>query len=170
MASRFDQFREELTAPGKPLPSSIPSTTRAYSTTSTCSIASTGRRQYLTLYQQYGAASSFLTVINQKALPFPRWPSRPVGKMACPAFGADFTEVSLDVEWAHAMAPGARIILVETDIKNDPSLLEGAKSAGLSGASVVSMSFGVREGFLNHGITAGDENDNDDMFKNSPTG
>jgi hypothetical protein len=52
-------------------------------------------------------------------------------------------EIALDVEWAHALAPGAKIILVESK-DEDPSNLISAASvwAGLhSGASVVSMSF-----------------------------
>lgn len=53
-------------------------------------------------------------------------------------------ESSLDVEWAHAMAPKARIVLVETtDIVDD--LMQAADAAVAAGASVISMSFGVPE-------------------------
>jgi hypothetical protein len=53
-------------------------------------------------------------------------------------------EEALDVEWAHAMAPGANILLVET---NDPdNLYNGVNFARkLPGVSVVSMSFGGPE-------------------------
>ncbi|MGO9600226.1 MAG: dockerin type I domain-containing protein [Isosphaeraceae bacterium] len=57
-------------------------------------------------------------------------------------------EESLDVEWAHAIAPGASIILVEAN-SNSPADLENAAVAWAaspaSGASVVSLSFGVPE-------------------------
>jgi hypothetical protein len=53
-------------------------------------------------------------------------------------------EESLDVEWAHAMAPGASILLVEA---NSYSNLFGAVkfAAGQPGVSVVSMSWGGGE-------------------------
>jgi subtilase family serine protease len=54
-------------------------------------------------------------------------------------------ETSLDVEWAHAMAPGANILLVETDTPfsfNDiGTAIETA--ARQPGVSVISMSFGL---------------------------
>ena len=50
-------------------------------------------------------------------------------------------EISLDVEWAHAMAPGASILLVEAT-----DLLAGVNYArNLPGVSVVSMSWGGSE-------------------------
>ena len=60
-------------------------------------------------------------------------------------------EESLDVEWAHAIAPGANIILVECNSPN--SLYNGVTwaatptSSGGGGASVISMSFGVDGGY-----------------------
>jgi hypothetical protein len=55
-------------------------------------------------------------------------------------------EESLDVEWAHALAPGARIVLVEA---NSPSLSDlmaaVTTAANLPGVSVVSMSWGGGE-------------------------
>jgi hypothetical protein len=58
-------------------------------------------------------------------------------------------EISLDVEWVHALAPGAKIILVEANDNSNANLLDAAvKWAGTkSGAQVVSMSFGVDGGF-----------------------
>jgi hypothetical protein len=58
-------------------------------------------------------------------------------------------EESLDVEWAHAMAPGASIILVETLDATPDNLYAGVQfAASLPGVSVVSMSFGGGENFL----------------------
>ncbi len=53
-------------------------------------------------------------------------------------------EISLDVEWAHAIAPGAQILLVEANSANDADLLAGVIYAA-SHASVVSMSWGGSE-------------------------
>ncbi len=58
-----------------------------------------------TLYQQYGPASSFLTVLNQNGQATPLPETDPSGP------GTDNWEVeeSLDVEWAHAVAPVRRL-------------------------------------------------------------
>jgi hypothetical protein len=53
-------------------------------------------------------------------------------------------EESLDVEWAHAMAPGAQILLVEANSANDSDLLAGVTYAAAH-ANVVSMSWGGGE-------------------------
>jgi hypothetical protein len=53
-------------------------------------------------------------------------------------------EESLDVEWAHAMAPGAKLMLVEANSANDSDLLT-AVDYGAAHASVVSMSWGGGE-------------------------
>ncbi len=58
------------------------------------------------------------------------------------------SEEALDVEWAHAIAPAAKIILVECNSDTEASLYAGADWAarpianGGGGATVVSMSFG----------------------------
>ncbi len=57
-------------------------------------------------------------------------------------------EETLDVEWAHAMAPGANTLLVEVPYGPDPwqHLIDGVKYAGQqSGVSVVSLSLGLPE-------------------------
>jgi hypothetical protein len=60
--------------------------------------------------------------------------------------GAAEIEESIDVEWAHAIAPEANILLVECNSINPSDMFAGAKWAGeSSGASVVSMSFGYNE-------------------------
>ena len=57
-------------------------------------------------------------------------------------------EESLDVEWAHAVAPEASIDLVETDsISPSDALICGVNTArNLAGVTAVSMSFGYQEG------------------------
>ncbi len=99
------------------------------------------------LYQQYGAASSFLTVLGQSgqsdALPDPD-----------PTGGWEVEE-ELDVEWAHAMAPGAQIIVVEADSDSLLNLMSSvATAAAQPNVSVVSMSWGFPEGQV---ISADDE-------------
>jgi hypothetical protein len=55
-------------------------------------------------------------------------------------------EESLDVEWAHAVAPGANIVLVEASSSSVLDLLSAVNYArNLPGVSVVSMSFGGGE-------------------------
>ncbi len=55
-------------------------------------------------------------------------------------------EESLDVEWAHALAPGANIVLVEANSASDADLFAAVTTAAnLPGVSVVSMSFGGGE-------------------------
>lgn len=53
------------------------------------------------------------------------------------------TEIALDVQWAHAIAPMASIVLIETP--NASSMTAGLTLARKIGANVVSMSFGARE-------------------------
>ena len=55
-------------------------------------------------------------------------------------------EISLDVEWTHAIAPGASILLVEATTNSTPNLNTAvAFAAKQSGVVVVSMSFGGAE-------------------------
>ena len=55
-------------------------------------------------------------------------------------------EISLDVEWAHAIAPAANIVLVEANSDSFSDLLTAVKyAANYSGVSVVSMSWGTDE-------------------------
>ena len=53
-------------------------------------------------------------------------------------------ETSLDVEWAHAMVPDAKIVLIETNSNNNSDLFTGATTAATLG-TVVSMSWGQLE-------------------------
>jgi hypothetical protein len=54
-------------------------------------------------------------------------------------------EISLDVEWAHAIAPGAQILLVEAASNSFTNLLGAVDYAVGQGAHVVSMSWGGGE-------------------------
>jgi subtilase family serine protease len=54
-------------------------------------------------------------------------------------------EMSLDVQWAHAIAPGAKILLVEASGSSTASLLQAVQAAVKNGATVVSMSWGGSE-------------------------
>jgi subtilase family serine protease len=55
-------------------------------------------------------------------------------------------EESLDVEWAHAIAPGANILVVEAIDTNESNLFWAVQwAANQPGVSVVSMSFGLPE-------------------------
>jgi len=54
-------------------------------------------------------------------------------------------EISLDIEWAHVIAPRAKILLIETPTNSLSSLLGGVEAAVRNGASVVSMSWTVGE-------------------------
>jgi hypothetical protein len=55
-------------------------------------------------------------------------------------------EEALDVEWAHALAPGASLILVEANSSSNADLCQSVTmAAALPGVSVVSMSWGCAE-------------------------
>ena len=55
-------------------------------------------------------------------------------------------EIALDVEWAHAIAPNAKIVLVEANSSSITDLMTGVNTArNLAGVSVVSMSWGGSE-------------------------
>lgn len=56
------------------------------------------------------------------------------------------TEIALDVQWAHATAPLARIVLIEAATPSLSDLTGAVKVANVMGPGVVSMSFGAAEG------------------------
>lgn len=66
------------------------------------------------------------------------------GKKPAPS-GSWSTEMALDVEWAHAMAPFAPIVLVEAPSSSTSDLLAAVQVAVAHGANVVSMSWGAPE-------------------------
>ena len=64
-----------------------------------------------------------------------------------PAYDAAWaTEMALDVQWAHATAPLARIILIEAPEASTVGLIGAVKLANAMGPGIVSMSFGAPEG------------------------
>ncbi len=64
-----------------------------------------------------------------------------------PAFDAGWaTEIALDVQWAHATAPMARLVLIEAPDASVNSLSAAVQLANKMGPGVVSMSFGANEG------------------------
>jgi hypothetical protein len=92
-----------------------------------------------TLYQQYGPASAFVTVLNQSG----QTDNLPA---ADPSGGWE-EEEALDVEWAHALAPGARIVVVGANSQSLADLMASVvTAANQPGVSVVSMSWGFTEG------------------------
>jgi Subtilase family len=83
------------------------------------------------LYAQYGSSSAVLTKATAGG---------------APRGNAGWAEeISLDVEWAHAIAPGAHILLVEAKSSGLSDLLNAVDYATKHGASVVSMSWGTGE-------------------------
>jgi subtilase family serine protease len=63
-----------------------------------------------------------------------------------PASNADWAlEESLDIEWAHAEAPGAKVVLVEASSASNSALFTAVNAANSLGATEVSMSWGGGE-------------------------
>ena len=111
-----------------------------------------------TLYNQYGPASSFLTVLDQNGQATSLPGTDPNG----PGTDNWEAEEALDVEWAHAIAPGAQIILVVANSQSLPDLMTAvAAAASQPGVSVVSMSWGFAEG---QAVFASDEATYDNIF------
>src|SRR5450432_2700975 len=54
-------------------------------------------------------------------------------------------EMALDIQWAHAIAPGAKIMLAEAASNGTKDLLTAVYAAVKAGATVVSMSWGGGE-------------------------
>jgi subtilase family serine protease len=74
---------------------------------------------------------------------------------AAPAYNAGWAmEIALDVQWAHATAPRARIVLIEAPDASINSLLGAIKLANAMGPGSVSMSFGTTEGTWTAGVDA----------------
>jgi subtilase family serine protease len=84
------------------------------------------------LYNAYGSSSSWLTKVTPEGTP-------PVSSVWSP-------EIALDVEWAHAIAPGAKIMLIEAKSAYDSDMYGAVDYARRqSGVGVVSMSWGRGE-------------------------
>ena len=84
---------------------------------------------------KFGLPTANLSIVNQTGATGP-----------LPAVNSGWAgEITLDIEWAHAIAPAAKIMLVECNSANTDDLYAGVTMAGNNGASVVSMSFGGGE-------------------------
>jgi subtilase family serine protease len=85
---------------------------------------------------QYGIPPANLTI---------RWP----GKTKPPVYSEWLTEEALDLEWAHAMAPQAKLFLVISTLSNTDPTWQAVELAGklvaANGGGVVSMSWGDPE-------------------------
>ncbi len=89
-----------------------------------------------TFDQKFGlAAPASFTKLNEN------------GGSVMPKASASWSEeIALDVEWAHAMAPGANIVLVEANSSSLTDLMAAVNMArNLANVSVVSMSWGTSE-------------------------
>lgn len=83
---------------------------------------------------QYNLPAASLSVVNQSGQ-----------SSSLPATDSGWSlEIALDVEWAHAAAPGAKILLVEANSSSVNDLMAAVETAAKS-ASVVSMSWGGSE-------------------------
>lgn len=64
-------------------------------------------------------------------------------------------EISLDVQWAHTVAPGANLVLVEAKSDNDPDMISAVNYAvNHNLGDVISMSFGEAESCVKPRIAA----------------
>jgi Subtilase family len=100
-------------------------------------------------------ASQFLTVTDQNGNVInpanTTVPTQPASLVA--SEGSSQDEQSLDVEWAHSLAPGANIVLVIANGGDTPDLATAmATAAKLKGVSVVSMSLGFPTQFASDSL------------------
>lgn len=95
------------------------------------------------------------------------------GSTLPPTDGGWAGEISLDVQWAHAIAPGANILLVEADnadiVPVDNLVAAAGWARSQPGVSVVSMSWGGFEFFAWNGTEYQGDPNNDPMFT-TPSG
>ncbi len=96
-------------------------------------------------YNDPNITSDLTAFDNQFGLAAP--PSFKVDNLGATTTDAGWAlETALDVEWAHAIAPGANIVLVEASGASMSSLYNAVTTASsLAGVSVVSMSWGTNE-------------------------
>jgi hypothetical protein len=114
-------------------------------------VAGNGQGQTIAIIAAFddpNIASNLATFDTQYGLPAP--PSftkvNQVGGTTYPAPSTGWaSEIALDVEYAHAMAPGADILLVEATNNSTSNLNTAVQYAANHGATVVSMSYGSGE-------------------------
>ena len=101
-------------------------------------------------YDDPNAAADLTYFSNQFGLPAPNF-SVVYASGTKPAGNSGWElEESLDIEWAHAMAPGAKIYLIEAATNNNSDLFAAVQKANslvsAAGGGEVSMSWGGSEG------------------------
>lgn len=107
-------------------------------------------------YDYPSAASDFVTFSKQFGLPYDTKESQNCGGGPCftkvtpfgtPAANCGWAqEAALDIEWAHAMAPYAQIVLVEALSNRNSDLYNAVEyAAGIVGVEQISMSWGGSE-------------------------
>jgi hypothetical protein len=111
-------------------------------------ITGNGAGQTIAIVDAYGdptIASDLAKFDSEYGLSAP--PSFTVDNLGATTTNAGWAlETALDVEWAHAIAPRANIVLVEAASSNLDSLFNAVNDARqLPGVSVVSMSWGTQE-------------------------
>ncbi|HEX4125875.1 MAG TPA: S53 family peptidase, partial [Tepidisphaeraceae bacterium] len=123
-------------------------------TFSSGSVAAQGQGQTIAIIDAYGDPNitSDLGVFDSQfgiAAPPSFQVVNQTGGKSLPAENAGWDgEISLDVEWAHAVAPQANILLVEASSDSLSDLLDAVNYArNAAGVSVVSMSWGGSEFF-----------------------
>src|SRR5207302_6196309 len=90
--------------------------------------------------QQFGLPSANIRKINENGgTTLPPTDPTPNGRWAA--------EASLDVQWAHALAPQASLIVIEADSDSDADMISAAVNTArkIPDVSVVSLSFGTPE-------------------------
>jgi subtilase family serine protease len=111
-------------------------------------LSATGTGQTIALVEAYGDPSiqtDLNTFCSKFGIPSTTVTiAYPQGKVST-ANSAWALETALDVEWAHAIAPGAKILVVVCASVNLTDLLGGVDYAASHGATVVSMSWGAGE-------------------------
>ncbi|AYV76301.1 MAG: peptidase S8 and S53 subtilisin kexin sedolisin [Terrestrivirus sp.] len=93
-------------------------------------------------YTYANAASDLAVFSKQYSLPTPNLVVKTLGTTANTGWSL---EQSLDIQWAHAIAPGATILLVQAASANMTDLLTAVKTAITAGANVISLSWGAGE-------------------------
>jgi alpha-tubulin suppressor-like RCC1 family protein/Tol biopolymer transport system component len=110
-------------------------------------LASTGAGKMIAIIDAYGSPTiqADLQTFNQQfGLPAANLTIAYPG--GTPALNAGWAvETALDVEWAHAIAPGANILLVAAHSDSVADLLNAVDYATTHGANIVSMSWGSPE-------------------------
>ncbi|MDI3316592.1 MAG: S53 family peptidase [Bacillota bacterium] len=111
-------------------------------------LGATGAGQTIAIVDAYGSPTiqqDLATFDQQFGLPPAQLTIAYPGGKPRKTDGGWALETSLDVEWAHALAPGARILLVVARTASLSDLLQAVDYASGQGAQVVSMSWGGSE-------------------------